>query len=407
MTDEEGIQAPHRLELSRWGGEFKDPAIEAEFQGHIREHESRQFVVALQTAGPLYFAFVLSDYLALGPTSGFLINFMLRLAILLYCWSLALRLRTRRATVPQLYRLSLWFFLIVLSDAFVIYPFSQRGFLEVYPGLLVVLVGAFFFVPSTLGKRLIAMAYALTGVVVEAAVWFPPAPRDIPLSALFFVATLTFCVVASIQHARLRRLSFIDALHNRQLAGLLQRENNLRRRLEETAKRQARTDELTGLPNRRSFIELAERELSRARRYDSPLAIMMFDLDYFKAVNDQHGHAAGDSALRAIAECCSGVLRANDVIGRLGGEEFAVLLPQTTPAGARNLAERMRAAVAHCPVYVHDGEELFVSATIGVATMAPGQAITLDELLAQADNALYEGKAQGRNRVRMCEQLPE
>lgn len=399
-------RTPRCLDLSRWCGEFVDGAMEAEFQEHVRDHELRQFIVALQVTGPLYFAFVISDYLALGPTRAFLINFVLRLMVLLYCWRLAARLQAQQPIVPRLHRLSLWFFLIVLTDAFVIYPFSQRAFLEVYPGLLVMLVGAFFFVPSTLARRLIATVYALAGVVMEAAIWFPPHPRDIPLSALFFVVTLVFCIVTSVQHARMRRLSFIDVLHNRQLAQLLQRENALRRRLEAQALQQARTDDLTGLPNRRHFIELAERELSRAQRYQESLALMMFDLDHFKAVNDSLGHAAGDEALRAVAGCCSGILRANDIIGRIGGEEFAVLLPQTTDAGARVLAERLREAVAACPVYVRNGEELFVTATIGVTVTLPGQPLTLDALLAQADDALYAGKARGRNQVCVTGERP-
>lgn len=399
MKEYDDNREPRCLDLSRWRGEFVEPAMEAEFLEHVRDHELRQFVVALQVTGPLYFAFVISDYLALGPTRAFLINFLLRLMVLLYCWWLASRLRTRPPTVPQLHRLSLWFFVIVLTNAFVIYPFSQREFLEVYPGLLVMMVGAFFFVPSTLFIRLAATAYALVGVIVEAAIWFRPGADDIPLSTLFFVVTLVFCIVTSLQHARMRRLSFIDTLHNRQLARLLQRENELRRRLEAEALQQARTDELTGLPNRRHFIEQAERELARAQRYETPLALMMLDLDHFKAVNDSLGHAAGDGALRAVAVCCSETLRANDIIGRIGGEEFAVLLPQTSEVGARMLAERLRAAVAACPVYVRNGEELFVSTTIGVTVAVPGQSLTLDALLAQADDALYAGKARGRNQV--------
>ncbi len=121
-------KTPRCLDLSRWRGEFAEPAMEVEFQDHVRDHELRRFIVVLQVTGPLYFAFVISDYLALGPTRTFLINFVLRLMVLPYCWRLAARLQAQQPIVPQLHRLSLWFFLIVLTNAFVIYPFSQRTF---------------------------------------------------------------------------------------------------------------------------------------------------------------------------------------------------------------------------------------------------------------------------------------
>jgi diguanylate cyclase (GGDEF)-like protein len=205
-------------------------------------------------------------------------------------------------------------------------------------------------------------------------------------------------VVTSVQHARLRRFSFIDSVHSRHLTTLLQQEVGLRRQLEDAARQQARTDELTGLPNRRRFFELAEREMVRAQRYGSPLAVVMLDLDHFKEINDNYGHAAGDQVLRAVGDCCRDVLRTNDVIGRLGGEEFAILLPATAMDGARLFAERLRVAVYECRIGL-PGTELRLTATLGVAACAPGEVVTVDELLARADAALYRGKAGGRNRV--------
>ncbi len=389
---------PYAVELSRWSGEFTDRAAEDAFGEHVGAAELRHFIIALFVTGPLYFAFVISDYLLLGFSALFWVNAVLRLGVLGFCWGLGVWLLRHPVLPPRLYRLSLVFFFVVLGNALLLYPVSQREFLEIYPGLLVMMVGAFFFVPSTLNHRLMASAFAVIGLGIETLLFFPPTPHQLPLALMFFLVTLIFCVVTSVQHARLRRFSFIDSVHSRHLTTLLQQEVALRRQLEETARVQARTDELTGLPNRRRFFELAEREMVRAQRYSAPLAVVMLDLDHFKEINDNHGHATGDQVLRAVGDCCRDVLRTNDVVGRLGGEEFAIMLPATTLEGAQLFAERLRETITECRIGL-PGLELRLTATLGVAACEPGETTTMDELLARADAALYRGKAAGRNRV--------
>lgn len=393
-----GGNLPYAVTLSRWSGEFADPAAETAFGEHVGAAELRHFIIALLVTGPLYFAFVISDQLLLGFGPLFWLNAILRLGVLAFCWGLAWWLLRNPVVPPRLYHYTLLFYFVVLGNALLLYPVSQREFLEIYPGLLVMMVGAFFFIPSTLNHRLLATTFAFVGLGIETLLFFPPAPHQLPLAALFFIVTLIFCVITSVQHARLRRFSFIDSAHSRHLTMLLQQEVALRRQLEEAARVQAHTDDLTGLPNRRRFFELAEREIVRAQRYDEPLAVVMLDLDHFKEVNDSHGHAAGDQVLRAVADACRDVLRTSDVVGRLGGEEFAILLPATSLDGARQFAERLRSAIAACRIGL-PGAEISLTATLGVAARVPGEDLTLDELLARADAALYRGKAAGRNRV--------
>ncbi len=160
---------------------------------------------------------------------------------------------------------------------------------------------------------------------------------------------------------------------------------------------QARTDMLTGLPNRRRFFELAELELARAKRYGGLVSIMMIDLDEFKSINDLHGHQTGDRVLMKFAETCKRTMRSIDIAGRLGGEEFAVLLPETDMTQAFEAAERLRQQLARESIEVSDSVLAF-TASIGVATLSSGQD-SLDSLLATADKALYEAKRSGRNRV--------
>lgn len=159
----------------------------------------------------------------------------------------------------------------------------------------------------------------------------------------------------------------------------------------------AMTDDLTKLANRRSFFLRGQEEVRRARRYHTPLAILMLDLDRFKTINDHHGHEAGDAALRSVAETLHASVREVDLVARIGGEEFAVLLPNTAAAEAVGLAERLRRTI-ESETCVLAAPRANVTASIGVATLSPSSE-DLDALLRSADAAMYQAKSQGRNCV--------
>ena len=167
-------------------------------------------------------------------------------------------------------------------------------------------------------------------------------------------------------------------------------------RLHDIVQRQAITDDLTGLVNRRRFIEALDAEVERARRFDTPLAIVLSDLDNFKQVNDEFGHHGGDVVLRAFADMIRAQARDVDVSGRIGGEEFAILLPDTDREGAALVAERMRRSLNSVAIAIEDAS-LNVAASFGVAELATGQ--SGDDLLRSADAALYRAKDEGKNRV--------
>lgn len=382
----------------RWSGEFADARAEQAFLANIAGAETRAFLFALYVTAPLYFSFVISDYLELGISPAFWLNFSLRLGVALLCLGLALDLRRRPPSTERVYHWSLGFFLTVFTFSLLIYPVSQRDFHEIYPGVLVMMVGAFFFVPSRLRYRVTASAYAILGTAVEAIFFYPPSSHDIPLAIIFSLVILAFGVLASRQHERLRRQWFADAERNRELSALLRQEVAIRHQLVEEATRQARTDELTGLPNRRCFFEQARREIQRSKRYGQWVGLLMFDLDYFKRINDENGHAVGDEVLRETARRCRQLLRSNDLSARIGGEEFAVLLPETGLGGALVFAERLRHTIAGEPIDV-DGMPFSLTVTVGVAALGPDERVTLDAFLGCADQALYRGKAQGRNQV--------
>ena len=162
--------------------------------------------------------------------------------------------------------------------------------------------------------------------------------------------------------------------------------------------RLTRRDGLTGLFNRNTFVELTEQELARAKRQSRSTALLLLDLDFFKRVNDTFGHPAGDAVLRHVAKVLGSTVRSTDLVGRLGGEEFMVLLPATTQQAARNLAEKLRAKVQATPPQ-WQGKPLPVTVSIGVSGPPAGTDMRFEQLYALADQALYAAKEQGRNRV--------
>lgn len=167
----------------------------------------------------------------------------------------------------------------------------------------------------------------------------------------------------------------------------------------EKARAAALEDDLTGLRNRRAFFELGNQLLKQSRRNGSPLAIIMFDLDHFKKINDNHGHEAGDEVLRQIGRLLESNVREADIAARIGGEEFAILLADAHAVQASELAERLLELMQKTPVRYRD-VRIRPTASFGISALHPEEP-DLKNLLARADNAMYESKALGRGRVRI------
>lgn len=180
---------------------------------------------------------------------------------------------------------------------------------------------------------------------------------------------------------------------NRRLAAEAQR----RKGLEAELRAQAVTDFGTGVYNRRGFFDTVNRALSRARRADVTLALLAIDLDHFKHVNDAYGHAVGDRALTLVADALRGSVRGSDVVGRVGGEEFMVMLPDTDSAGARATAARILASIRAVDLSPETGHAVRLSASIGLIERAPDE--TLDAMMQRADALMYRAKKQGGDRI--------
>ncbi|MBU1156300.1 MAG: GGDEF domain-containing protein, partial [Proteobacteria bacterium] len=160
-------------------------------------------------------------------------------------------------------------------------------------------------------------------------------------------------------------------------------------------------DGLTGVLNRRRFMELSRQEVARSHRYGGALSLIMLDVDHFKAVNDSYGHEVGDEVLVSLSKVCRQVLRQVDLFGRVGGEEFMALLPETGLEGAAMVAERLREALDTHAVSASK-PEVRVTISLGVAQLSPET--RLSDLMRLADDAMYRAKQNGRNRVEISDQ---
>lgn len=160
----------------------------------------------------------------------------------------------------------------------------------------------------------------------------------------------------------------------------------------------ATVDFLTGLPNRRRFMEQAEAEMARSARYKQPFAMAVLDIDFFKKVNDQYGHSAGDAVLKTFGAVCLETLRDSDFVGRIGGEEFGMLFPNTSLSEASKVLERLRSRIAETAVVIDGNQKINITASFGVAVVSE-HGDEIDPLFQLADQALYEAKESGRNRV--------
>jgi diguanylate cyclase (GGDEF)-like protein len=167
--------------------------------------------------------------------------------------------------------------------------------------------------------------------------------------------------------------------------------------LHDETRRLSTIDTLTGLLNRRAFLDLMERERLRFERHGGAISLLLLDIDHFKRVNDTHGHPAGDAVLQGVARVLTQIARRTDLIARWGGEEFVLGLPQTAEVGARIAAERVRRGIADAAFSVSDGGILRVTASVGMSSSSASW--TTEALLAGADEAMYAAKAGGRNRV--------
>lgn len=358
--------------LSAVTAEFIDPAIEQGFRRRDEKIIARQAGVALLIGAVLNLAFGYTDYIAFGLVPQLWLALGARSIIMLACIAGAVMMLRRPSlatsgivtSVLEIALISCFTMVVMLR------PAGMHWHVMI---MLVITFSIYMFVPN----RFVLMA---VNGVAGSAIYIPTAiltsaPNTLDTWRMILILSTANMVgmISAYRFSKLRRREYL---------------------LTEELKRMATTDDLTGLVNRRHYLELSSHEIKRAQRLNTPLTVCVLDVDHFKQINDTFGHAAGDAALRAIATACRETLRDADIFSRFGGEEFTITFPGTNMRAAREVADRLCALIRELHI---DIEGLQLSATFGLAQFSNEG--NIEQLLSRADLALYEGKRSGRNRV--------
>lgn len=384
------------LSLKTLSAEFDDAALERRFRAVHRYADMRQAVVALLIGAFFNLAFGYNDYTVLGTGTALSLLLIARTAVssLGVIAALALIRKPRLVEDGRLVTL----IEAALFACFILIVMVRPHALAWHATIMTIIVLAvYLFIPNRFVP--VAVLNLTASLLLLALVVLFVGPPLIDLSRMILLLSLanTIGLLTAHRFQRLRRKEYALLRRAESSNRRLREEVERRRLLEDELKRLATTDPLTGLANRRHFLELADQEIKRARRRGVPLAFCLLDVDDFKAINDRYGHAAGDETLRAVSEVLRTSLREVDIIGRYGGEEFTLCLPETTLQAAEEVAERVRAALADIVVKAGDAR-VRCTATFGL-TEWQREENDSEPALHRADLALYEGKQSGRNRV--------
>ncbi len=344
----------------------------AELSQRQLEDHRRRIAACLMVIGPLSLGFWLWDW-ANDPV-GARATFALRLLYLLLIPTglLALKLRRPRTMGLMLHLTLLWtvtLYSLLLTRMEGGMQFGMAGYLTFYFFALFMLPGL-----SVAWTPLYALLMPLVPHGLALAGWLPGFPH---LAFGLLLWPMSACTV---------------------LLNLVTAQNELRRYdLEQRLEAASNTDPLTGVSNRRRFLPALATEMRRALRHGQPMAVLMIDIDHFKRINDVHGHPVGDEAIRCLARLCGEGSRSFDLVARMGGEEFALMLPGTGLMAALATAERIRQRATMARVVGDRGLAVGFTVSVGVAVLMANDDAT--SLLARADKALYQAKHEGRNRV--------
>ncbi|MGR2740132.1 GGDEF domain-containing protein [Billgrantia sp. Q4P2] len=386
-----------------WRDEFNDSALETLYRRTMQLQDAQQLRYALWIIAGIFLLFGVADYILLGASVELLGLWLIRLVVAFSCLALA-RLVGRhpfQAHLPKPLNLVYFTAITGLLLSILLHPGSVGLHIS---SVAVSSLAIYLLVPNRLPWILAWNGYLAGGFVLVAALWKPLSPGMLVSSILILAFANLMGWLTYSRLNRLQRKQFALLVAERDANRKLQKEIEERQLLEAQLRHMASTDPLTGIANRRHFFELAGREFSRAQREGTPLAICMVDIDLFKTLNDHHGHAVGDLVLTTVASCCASMLRDTDIIGRYGGEEFVIALPQADLETATFIAERLRHKVTSLRLPMLD-EDLHLSVTVGISQVEPNEA-RLELALQRADDALYAGKARGRNCVVVAGENP-
>jgi diguanylate cyclase (GGDEF)-like protein len=387
---------PEHQNLNRYTGEFVDRIMEGRYRRSTHNRTLQYLRISMLVVAALVLVFAAVDYFLMGASGNFYLLLGMRSVVSLSCVILALALGRQPELLYKPVPLNLVCFLLVTSNILIV-PLRPETFNTQLIAVFIITIALYLFIPNRLPWMVGLSSYLAAGFLFAVCFWGDMTMPQILVLALVMLVPNIVGFITTLRLNKLQREQFASLLEARESNQLLQNEIVARQRLEGELRHLAQTDDLTGLNNRRWFLELSKQALRYTRRMRTPLALCMVDLDHFKVINDTKGHAAGDAVLVLVAEQCRKELRETDIIGRFGGEEFLITLPNANADNAVVIAERLRLRIE---AFELPGElaDLHLTVTVGIAQVAPDET-TLEPALLRADKALYTGKREGRNMV--------
>lgn len=382
--------------LQRLTGQFHEQSREALYRRSIEPRVRKDTGLALCVASLIFGMFAISDYFYTGLTREFFLLSTMRTLVVASCLTLAFVIGRRGNDTRHawLHALPLW---ILATGTILIVPLRPETLSTQVPAVVAATIAFYLLIPNLLPVAAAASLYLGIGFLVASVMAADASAVVVMRTTLLLIMTNGVGFFTLLRLEKLQRKQFAllqeERVQNRQLV----EEIAHRKSLEVQLRRIAERDALTGLNTRRHFMARAEALLRRSRHDKAPFCLFMIDVDHFKAINDTWGHNQGDRVLTAIAEACQRSLRPQDMIGRFGGEEFIVALPETHLKDAQMVAERLRSMVSELTV-MEAMPDHRLTVTIGIAGVLDEEA-DMDDLIQRADRALYAGKHGGRNRV--------
>jgi diguanylate cyclase (GGDEF)-like protein len=389
-----GTPLPPALRIDPLLAEFVKPATEAAFREYMRETRIRDTRQAIALSAIFFMVFALTDYLAMYGQGDYMLILFARLGVALYGLVLAhvagrFWRQLLNGVIPTLVIVGAMLVFISITP---LLPF-EAGWHGM--GMMIMLLGIYTFIPN---RFLPALVVALLSSVLF--VWVVLESFEVPEDFVAtFIALLTVINIlgafAAHRNSRLQREEYRYAAILQDANAQLQREIDERQRLEAELRQRIDRDPLTGVASRNRFFELAPAMLEAAGEA-RPLSVLLVDVDYFRQINGTYGQLRGDEVLQAIAGVCRQHSRTDDVLARIGGEEFVLLMPGINLAEAAERAERLRAEIQRTPLIMPDSA-LFFTVSIGVSRALPDDSLNM--FLYRVDNALSTAKYKGRNQV--------
>ncbi len=373
--------------------EFADHATESRFRHWSHKGTVTQTRLTLLIAISLLVVYIISDYFMLRADSGFLYSLVIR--TLIFIGGLITIAVISITPSPALFDRSIFIFQ-ALACGLLLFIFTVLKTDIVAASLAVVLVAIsmYLLMPNRLIVANVLSLTLCTGFFVLAVTIYDLSQLLLLQLAMIMLGANLIGGIFCARFHLIKRKEFLELMRERSAREALQEEIAKRLKLEKKLLHQTRTDELTGATNRRYFMQLGEEEINRSHRYGRPMSLLMLDLDHFKEINDKYGHSTGDEALQRFSQLCRSTLRKPDIFGRLGGEEFAIIIPEESLLGAEQTAERLRLRVEEA--FATTAYRLTVS--IGVTELGD-EDTNIGDLLRRADSMMYKAKHRGRNRV--------